>query len=133
MSTRRVPAFRIVTDIEVSATAVERWQHQYDRWTSDRRFQGGKTKGEVEAELEVCERTPSAITKILNASWANPRCDLCEENASVVAQVGGEYGAKPISCCLTCAERIFVLLSQFPRSAEAVGEPAHSFPAGELP
>ena len=133
MSPRRVPAFRIVTDIEVAAMAVARWQHQYRHWMLGKLLAGGKTKGDVEAELEVCERTPSAITKILNASWANPRCDLCEESASVVAQIGGEFGAKPISCCLTCAERIFVLLSQFPRSAEAVGEPAHSFPAGELP
>jgi hypothetical protein len=130
---RRVPAFRIVTDVEVSASATERWRRQYARSTSEERFSGGRSKSEIEAALDACDQTPANISRILNAGWATPRCDLCEQHATVIAQVGGEYGGEPISCCRTCAERVSSLLSQFPRSADPVGEPARALAPGELP
>lgn len=133
MRQRHVPAFRILTDVEVSASAIERWREQYSHWTPERRFSDGKSKGEVDAALDACSRTPSEISRILNAGWANPRCDLCEERATVVAQVGGEYGGNTVSCCVTCAERVCLLLGQFlPRAADPVGKPPRPLPAGEL-
>lgn len=133
MRYRHVPAFRILTDVETSASAIEQWRRQYSNWPSERRFADGRSKAEVEAELQACERKPSDISRILNASWSTPRCDFCEQHATVVAQFGGEYGGTAVSCCVTCAKAIHGLLAQFPRSADPVGEPPRPLPAGELP
>jgi hypothetical protein len=117
---RLLPVLRLITDVEVAASAIERWRNQYAHWTDDNRFSDGKTKGEVSAALDAGASTPDGITKTLNAGWAHPRCDVCSQLATVVAEAGGEFGGRSISCCLSCAEHIAALLRQFPRASEGV-------------
>lgn len=98
-------SLRLLTESEMSATAVERWRKAYEGWSDDDRFSrsvGGLSKGETNALLNASDQTPAEIAEILNEAWARPKCDVCGSYVASAVLFSDEWSDGAVVMCAAC-------------------------------
>lgn len=113
-------SMRIVSAVEVSAGAAERWRSQYRDWSRDDKFADGSTKGEHDDALNAHQHTPENISTILNDGWAYPQCSFCGEYRHVVVEMRAEWGDDSDRICLHCLDKASSILNPIPLARSAL-------------
>lgn len=115
-------AARLVTAIEIAATAAIRWHAQYETWPDDRTFHDGTTKGEIEAKLNSQRHTPENIAAIINAGWAYPTCGGCGQHQNVVVEIKDNWREDGIMLCPDCLGSASGMVGEYLASRPSNGE-----------
>jgi|JI10StandDraft_1071094.scaffolds.fasta_scaffold185334_8 hypothetical protein len=118
---------RLVTDLEIAASAPARWIRQYKDWRDDRRFAQGHSAGETRAKIAELngDYSPSNIEQAIGKSWAKPWCNWCNEwKEAVVTCDEADYTTDMCFDCARSASKLLRAYSKLRVSEDRDGEDA---------